>query len=344
MQESFRYRIRINDAKTEWYQVKAVPRPSIANLELEEEYPQYIKMKMQRRNTSDLTLLNGSRLRVRLTCNKPLAQATARLDGPDQRLPMRISGTVATITVDTLDFSQWEGFLRQNRWSDQQIESVRTSENWEQTLRKHNYSEQILATLRKFIHKREKPLTGISFSLVDRDNVASTGETVFRIELKDDMPPEVRITYPERREELATQQAQVLLGFQAKDDYALARLALRWKLDNQDDAAAQAIEMDLKNEPDLKNVTRAFLFELSKLPRLVPEGSTVEYWVEAEDGNNLTGPGRAASERYKVKIVSKLEKLTDLWGRITDQFGNVESMTNTQEKLTESLGGLIKPK
>jgi len=59
------------------------------------------------------------------------------------------------------------------------------------------------------------------------------------------------------------------------------------------------IELDLSKEhPDeLRNVRRRYEFDLGALRPTVMEGANIEYWVEVQDGNNVTGPGVASSDK-----------------------------------------------
>src|SRR3954469_15001037 len=62
VQESFTYLIRLNDGITENFQVKAIPRPTVATIECEQEYPAYTGIKPAKRSLGDLSLLAGSKL------------------------------------------------------------------------------------------------------------------------------------------------------------------------------------------------------------------------------------------------------------------------------------------
>jgi hypothetical protein len=74
------------------------------------------------------------------------------------------------------------------------------------------------------------------------------------------------------------------------------------------------------------------------------EGNAVEYWIEVHDGNNVTGPGKVQSDRYRAKIVSELEKRADLMNRLSDQLGTIDVVAQDQEKLNQNLGSLVHEK
>src|SRR2546428_14192728 len=60
-----------------------------------------------------------------------------------------------------------------------------------------------------------KDVTGFSVQLVDENGIASRGAATYRIDLVPDKSPTVKITFPERREELLTPQGTLMIGFEA---------------------------------------------------------------------------------------------------------------------------------
>ena len=292
VQESFSYRIRINDGVSSWSRVQALPRPTVVAVEFQQKYPQYTKRGVERRSPGDLSLLVGSELQVKVTASKAIVAGSIRLVGLERDEAMKTSAAEAS------------------------------------------GSFQIPA----------RSLTGISFRLVDEHGIGSKGETVYPIDLILDKEPFVKVVAPERKEELATQQARVLVGFEATDDIGVESVALKWKYDTQENGSASSIPLDLADQLDRRQVKRRYEFDLGKLRPLPPEGSAIEWWIEVTDGNTITGPGRYASDHYRVRIVSELEKRTDLLNRLNDQLGTIDYVTQDQEKLNQKLGALITEK
>ena len=85
-------------------------------------------------------------------------------------------------------------------------------------------------------------LSGFSIHLEDKYGFRSKDDAVYRLEVLPDKAPVVRITYPERKEELITQKATILIGFEAVDDFAVKQLFLRYTVDG---GAEQGIELTL---------------------------------------------------------------------------------------------------
>ena len=194
-----------------------------------------------------------------------------------------------------------------------------------------------------------KSLTGFSIKLTDTHGIVSKSDTIYPIDVVPDREPAVRITWPDRKEELATQQAKLLFAFEATDDFGLGKVFIRYRVDRQASAEAvvkgeeKAIELDVSGlaGDDLRRLRRRYDFDLATIRPIPPIGSVVEYWLEVHDGNNVTGPGKATSDRYRARVVTELEKRTDLMNRLNDQLGTIGDVTQDQEKLNQNLGGLI---
>ncbi|NBV24053.1 MAG: hypothetical protein EBS05_19305 [Proteobacteria bacterium] len=179
-------------------------------------------------------------------------------------------------------------------------------------------------------------LSGFSIHLEDKFGFRSKEDAVYRLEVLPDKAPVVRITYPERKEELITQRATVLIGFEAVDDFAVKQLFLRYTVDGGEE---KGIELTL--EAPQRSLRRRYDWKVGALNPKPPEGSMLEYWIEARDNNNVTGPGIGTSEHFTAKVVSDAEKRADLLNRVGDSIGAIGEAANDQEKLNQRLGDII---
>ncbi|NDF00409.1 MAG: hypothetical protein EB034_19390, partial [Verrucomicrobia bacterium] len=179
-------------------------------------------------------------------------------------------------------------------------------------------------------------LSGFSIHLEDKYGFRSKDDAVYRLEVLPDKAPVVRITYPERKEELITQKATILIGFEAVDDFAVKQLFLRYTVDGGEE---KGIELTL--ETPARSLRRRYDWKVGALNPKPPEGATLEYWIEARDNNNVTGPGIGTSEHFSAKVVSDAEKRADLLNRVGDSIGAIGEAANDQEKLNQRLGDII---
>lgn len=179
-------------------------------------------------------------------------------------------------------------------------------------------------------------LTGFSIHLEDKYGFRSKDDAVYRLEVLPDRAPVVRITYPERKEDLITQRATVLIGFEAVDDFAVKQLFLRYTVDGGEEK-----DIELTLETPSRALRRRYDWKVGVLNPKPPEGATLEYWIEARDNNNVTGPGIGTSEHFTAKVVSDAEKRADLLNRVGDSIGAIGEAANDQEKLNQRLGDII---
>ena len=187
--------------------------------------------------------------------------------------------------------------------------------------------------------------SGFSIWLTDVNGLKSKDPAVYRVDLVPDKDPTVRINYPERKEELVTRIATLEIGFDAADDFGLANLYLKYKIDDGPD---QSIPLDI-NKPGqalARSLHKRYAWAISKLtPRSTTqptlEGSNIEYWLEAEDNNNVTGPGHGESEHYSARVVSEAEKRAEILARLGASIQDVQRGVDDQEQLRTTLGDLI---
>ncbi len=139
-----------------------------------------------------------------------------------------------------------------------------------------------------------------------------------------------------------TSRGSVLVAFDAKDDFGLARLRLMYQAAASTNAPSEpaAIELDLDGATT-NAVRRRFEWKLSDIRPAVQEGAFLEFWVEAMDRREQGGPGVGRSERYLARVVSEAEKRSDLLTRAGDAIGRLGDVAQGQERLNDSLGRII---
>jgi hypothetical protein len=183
-------------------------------------------------------------------------------------------------------------------------------------------------------------LTGFAVQLVDTQGMTSREEVVYRIRILPDQSPEVRLTYPDRKEELVTRGARLLVGMEAIDDFAIVALRLNYRTEQEATAQVRRVELDLAGEHPAR-VERRFTWDLGTVTPGFAEGTVIEYWIEAEDNNDVTGPGVGQSAHQVARVVSESEKRADLLNRAGDIFSGIADATEEQEELNRRLGEII---
>lgn len=185
-----------------------------------------------------------------------------------------------------------------------------------------------------------KGAAGLSLQLADADGIASRGGAVHRLDIVQDQPPTVRLLLPERREELLTRDATMLIAFEAADDFGIARVRLHYAVDFVEGAPHQTIELDAGAAAP-RSLARRYDWKISRITPRPEEGQTIDYWLEVFDANDVTGPGTTALEPSQARIVSELEKRADLANRLSDTMEGLNEVKQGQEAVSRALGEII---
>ena len=183
-------------------------------------------------------------------------------------------------------------------------------------------------------------LTGFTVQLCDTNGLTAKELTLYQIDILPDKPPTVILTLPERKEELVTTRAVVLLGIEARDDFGVAKLTLHYRSSAIRAGQEQNVELNLDGKTP-RMLQRRHEWDLANISNVLPANTAIEYWIEAQDTNDVTGPGRAATEHYWLKVVSTDDKRTDLMNRLDDYLGTLDKVAEDEEQLNKNVGSLI---
>jgi hypothetical protein len=186
-------------------------------------------------------------------------------------------------------------------------------------------------------------LTGFQLQMLDLEDMESRDDAIYRVDVVPDKVPVVRLTYPDRKEELLTRHATMIVGFDATDDFEIAKVRLKYKIDTVDAGAEKLVELDLEGQHP-QRIRRRHEWNIGGFTPVLSEGSVIEYWIEVEDSNNVTGPGVGITEHQLARIVSESEKRADLLNRAGDYLGSISDVAADQERLNKNLGAIIRAK
>lgn len=310
VEHPFTYSITLNDGDAGPYEIKTVPRPNVTSIDCVQVYPPYTGLPDIKRTVGNLALLAGSKLNIHAVTNGKVVQAAIKLAGVDRTLPLTIGGADGTELTGEIDIPA-------------------------------------------------DKLSGFSIQLTNVAGVTSGDETQYRIDLIPDHPPAIQITEPERLQELYTLKAKPKMAFTATDDYGVAKVTLCYRFvhENDDATATEAgitdadtpapapvpptrVPMDI-GAGHLLSYNGTYVLDLSALKPPVTEGMTIEYWMEAEDANTVTGPGVGASEHHVIRVVSEAEKKAEVMNRMDDALSVVNELQDHESKINQNLGDAI---
>ena len=180
-------------------------------------------------------------------------------------------------------------------------------------------------------------LSGFSVSLTDSEEMDSKNNAIYKISLLTDLPPEIRITYPKRSEELVTRKATLLIKYEAIDRFGVNSINLKYKREENEIVTIPL----MKEESSKKQISDSYEWNIGPLKTGLYEGDQIEYWLEASD-QNISGLNISSSEKLSLKVVTPEEKRADLLGRTSDALGSVDEATNDQENLNKDLESIIR--
>ena len=180
-------------------------------------------------------------------------------------------------------------------------------------------------------------LSGFSVSLTDSEEMDSKSNAIYKISLLNDLPPEIRITYPKRSEELVTRKATLLIKYEATDRFGVNSINLKYKREENEIVTIPL----MKEETAKKQISDSYEWNLGSLKTGLSEGDQIEYWLEASD-QNISGLNISSSDKLSLKVVTPEEKRADLLGRTSDALGSVDEATNDQENLNKDLESIIR--
>jgi hypothetical protein len=248
---SFSYRVRLGDAVSPDYEVRAIPPPHVLRTKVRLRFPPYTGLADKEADTLHLEVPEGTRVSMELECDRPLKTAeVVREGGAAETMRLDAEGTRAAA-----DWTATESFPFHFRWTE----------------RKHGF--------------------------------VFDSEVAYFVRVIPDMAPEIEITSP-TEDDKATLAKKLLLRWRAADDYAVARAAVIYSLN---DGPEQRRELGSFNRPSVEDQT---LWKLKDTIPALKEGDTLTFSVEAADGRaGAGGPNVTRSRPLRLEIVSVAEYL-----------------------------------
>lgn len=187
-------------------------------------------------------------------------------------------------------------------------------------------------------------LTGLSLALTNTEGVASQENTVYRVELVEDLTPVVEMSAPVGERLSVLLASKPRLVFSVRDDFAVKKLSLKYELTRPalpgGESAVELGEVSLPLPKDAGSQT--FVWDLAAQKPAFTEGCSITYWIEAEDNNDATGPGVGQTPKKNLTVVSQAEKRAELLEILGARAAEIEEISNTQKKVNEDLDSSIR--
>jgi hypothetical protein len=193
-----------------------------------------------------------------------------------------------------------------------------------------------------------KDLSGFSIHLVEQSGVSSANETIYPISLLPDNPPLVKILEPKDDQETITLRAKPIIAFEASDDYGLTKLTINYQLippmiAGETDARppSEVTSLPIAIQPASQGRNYEYVFDVAAQSPAWQEGYVVNYWIEATDNNTATGPGMTKTEHKQFGVVSLEAKQAEIMERLKQNAAEINTLSDTQQKINNDVGETI---
>ncbi|MFN4243437.1 MAG: DUF4175 family protein [Tepidisphaerales bacterium] len=321
--ESFTFEVQLNDGRSTAREVRVVPRPTPRRVDVTVQPPAYVGGEAQTRPAGELSVLEGSRLSVRVEASRPLGLP-----------PGSVAGRLVLLGESGVGFPK-------------QLPLRMVSEDGAVVAAGQGGEGGVTVT---------RGLRGMAVVLADADGIETRDPRVYAVDVVPDRPPVLRVLTRLRPSDIVTRRATLRITYEAEDDLGLAAVRLRYRVRPPDsepsaepagtpsDRAAgvgdEAGSVELLGDARTRRVEGSHVWRLSELQdgAGVPEGHRIEWWVEAVDINTATGPGVARSPVYVLRIGTEAEVREVLMARLEGVVGELHDARSVQEQAAEALG------
>jgi hypothetical protein len=305
IQQSFHYRFFLNDGSGSSFSVTAQVPPVLASLGGLQEYPPYLKLPDARMAAGNFSLMAGSTVRIQGEATQALQSANLQIEGANQIVPLKVSGK----------------------------------------------------SISGEFKVPKDGVTGFSVAMVNQDGVPSQGNTVYHVEFVPDKPPTVEMSSPSNMQMSVLAGAKIRLIYKADDDHGIDRIVLKYEImtpegngtsTSQPPAPAKEIPLpgpasaSSASPPAQPGAPLSFIWDIATVQPPWPLGTSVRYWIEARDNNDVTGPGRTETPHKTLKVVSTEEKNAEMLETLTNIASELDKVYNTQKKANEILDSTIR--
>ncbi len=122
--------------------------------------------------------------------------------------------------------------------------------------------------------------------------------------------------------------AVVDLTVEARDDYGLGAIRLVYRL-NEAEEVRELVKFPHDKAPELKTSDP---YKWNLATGGFKPGDRIEYWAEAIDRNNITGPGKAESRHFVVELVNPADTLVKMDLNVVDYVLVLKMLLKLQEE------------
>lgn len=184
-----------------------------------------------------------------------------------------------------------------------------------------------------------EPIEGFSLVLENHDGASSVRNTLYRVQTIPDAPPQITWAADEPERRTLVPDSKPALRFTARDDFRVSTVEFVAVPDG-DDTRTVRVPLRLAAPTPAAEIEEILQDPGKLLPWRV--GTSVNYWIEARDNNNVTGPGFTRSAVREWILVSPEAKRRELEERLDRIARSLQELSTLQSSLREETGNLLK--
>jgi len=150
-----------------------------------------------------------------------------------------------------------------------------------------------------------------SLRLIDMDGYVSDGKQIGSVKAVSDKPPTIQVVLPGQNIIIGKfERIPILIN--VRDDYGVKKAAIKFRSGDEKEK-----EKVLKSS-DFGGTAHAATLQTWISPQAMTLSSddVLVYWIEAEDANNITGPGKSVSTFLTIRLVDPFVKLQESMRRL----------------------------
>jgi len=169
--------------------------------------------------------------------------------------------------------------------------------------------------------------TTYQLRLLDTDGYENADPLWRSIALTRDQAPVVSVLAPS--DKLSVKAGAVVdLTIEARDDYGLGAVRLVCRVNEAEDVR-ELVKFPHDKKPELKT-SDAYQWNLATGG--FKAGDRVEYWAEASDRNNVTGPGKAESRHFVLELVNPADTFVKMDLNVVDYVLALKALLKLQQE------------
>lgn len=175
-------------------------------------------------------------------------------------------------------------------------------------------------------------------ALLDNDRLTNEEAITYRVQLRGDAGPSVRIVFPGQDMDLGEDMRASLL-VQAEDDFGFSRLQLAYEIqrNGQGENGAKAWRLPIAAEG--RHLQHTVEWDLTTLG-LLPD-DVVAYYAEVFDNDAVSGPKSARSETYRLRFPSLQEIFQELAADQDNVAGELQKNYEQTRQFKETVDRLV---